>query len=370
MDISATRGSAGEERSRVMRRIADPFSEIRLTGVHTICGANYWSRFPVTRLVLDIGAFDDISSAEVPAASAALVRALPGLVEHHCSVGERGGFVTRLNRGTYAAHIIEHVALELQAMIGHGVGFGRARGGERPGEYVVIIEHRHSVVGRRAALFALELVQRAFAGSELPVAEMTAALTVAAEQPDEARVAARVACAITGSGPRALVRAALAARLRAPGRVLDIPPRQLLREGLPYRSSRLAVILGSALDDVPVYYREAGRAERLLSVIADGVSGDGVVILPAHEQAVRERLEAAGVAVAVFAQNGDRLRNHGAAATARIRRNRIEIVSAAGGTGYVPLVTRQSPAIQLVVELARSLLEQPVRGGGTDVQTA
>ena len=74
-----------------------------------------------------VGAFDDISFAEVPGFTERLLAALPGLVEHRCSVGERGGFVARLRRGTYAPHVGEHVALELQTMIGHEVGYGRAR---------------------------------------------------------------------------------------------------------------------------------------------------------------------------------------------------------------------------------------------------
>ena len=45
--------------------------------------------------------------------------------------------------GTYAPHIIEHVALELQTMIGHDVGYGRTRGGDVEGEYTLVFEHVH-----------------------------------------------------------------------------------------------------------------------------------------------------------------------------------------------------------------------------------
>jgi len=90
-----------------------------------------------------VGAYEHISSADVPGVVDQLVAALPGLIEHECSIGERGGFVTRLRRGTYAPHIVEHVALELQTMIGHDVGFGRTRGGDVEGEYTIVFEHRH-----------------------------------------------------------------------------------------------------------------------------------------------------------------------------------------------------------------------------------
>ncbi|HEX2187869.1 MAG TPA: hypothetical protein VHG51_03175, partial [Longimicrobiaceae bacterium] len=113
--------------------LPDPFSEIRLVALRSIRGASFWSRRPVTRLDLVPGEYDEISSAQVPGFTEALLEALPGLWEHRCSVGERGGFVTRLRGGTYAPHVVEHVGLALQNLAGHDVGYGRARGGDRPG---------------------------------------------------------------------------------------------------------------------------------------------------------------------------------------------------------------------------------------------
>ena len=49
------------------------------------------------------------------------------MIEHRCSIGERGGFFERLRRGTYLAHILEHVTLELQGLAGSPLGYGRAR---------------------------------------------------------------------------------------------------------------------------------------------------------------------------------------------------------------------------------------------------
>ena len=40
---------------------------------------------------------------------------LPGLHDHQCSRGRDGGFVERLVEGTWAGHVVEHVALELAA---------------------------------------------------------------------------------------------------------------------------------------------------------------------------------------------------------------------------------------------------------------
>src|SRR5918911_842488 len=155
-----------------------------MTALQALRGANYWSARPVTRMDVTLGAYEDISSAQAPGFTEALRAALPGLVEHRCSIGERGGFITRLRRGTYAPHIIEHIALELQSMIGHDVGYGRTRGGDEPGEYTLVFEHVHEGVGLRAAALALATVQRAYAGTLDSVAAAVDELAAIARTPD------------------------------------------------------------------------------------------------------------------------------------------------------------------------------------------
>ena len=66
---------------------------------------------------------------------------VPTMIEHRCSVGERGGFFERLRRGTWQGHIVEHVALELQTLAGSEVGFGRTRETLEEGVYKVAIEY-------------------------------------------------------------------------------------------------------------------------------------------------------------------------------------------------------------------------------------
>src|SRR5688500_11136875 len=73
---------------------------------------------------------------------------LPTLIEHRCSVGERGGFFQRLERGTYLAHILEHVTLELQTLSGTPVGYGKARETSQQGVYKVAIRYIEEDLGR------------------------------------------------------------------------------------------------------------------------------------------------------------------------------------------------------------------------------
>src|SRR5205823_4215179 len=80
---------------------------------------------------------------------------------HRCSVGERGGFFERLRRGTYQAHILEHVTLELQTLAGTEVGFGRARETSEEGVYKVAIEYESEELARACLEAARQLLHAA-----------------------------------------------------------------------------------------------------------------------------------------------------------------------------------------------------------------
>jgi hypothetical protein len=284
----------------------DPHDDIRLVALRSLRGANFWSRRPVTRLDLAIGEYDEISSAEVEGFTDTLIRALPGLWEHRCSIGERGGFVTRLRRGTYAPHIVEHVGLELQTMIGHDVGYGRARGGDRPGEYTVVFEHEHAEVGLRSAALALEIVQKALAGELDTVDYAVAELQSLAASPDVPALRQKVLCGITGGGDRAAVRAELGKRgIGDDELVVDLAPAYLLNAGLPYSRSEIAVILDARPTDVPERYQDEERAQQLVSVVADAVVRNGIVVCPAKEWEVQDRVRDARCRVAVFSTRDD-----------------------------------------------------------------
>ncbi len=56
-------------------------------------------------------------------------------------------------------HILEHVAIELQAIAGHQVSFGKTRGADLPGLYHVVFEYEQQTVGLEAAAFAMRLLR-------------------------------------------------------------------------------------------------------------------------------------------------------------------------------------------------------------------
>jgi cyanophycin synthetase len=278
----------------------DAFTELRPLSLRLIRGPNYWAMRPLVRFDLSVGAYDEIASDDVPGVRDALLAALPPLAEHTCSIGERGGFVQRLTRGTYAPHIVEHVSLALQELAGQDVHFGRARGGGRPGTYVVVVAYAHPGVGRRSLSHALELVQHAFSGTLTPDHARAAveALRLVADapphgedRPPESPVL--VAAGVTGGDPA--VRAAAARALRdagaadlAPdGTVCAVAPSALLADGLPYKRSRVAVVCDAEPGpDVHDAYCERDRAVRLMTTPLDALAPGGVAVVPAGDEEI------------------------------------------------------------------------------------
>ncbi|HEY7422958.1 MAG TPA: Mur ligase family protein [Gemmataceae bacterium] len=116
--------------------------------IRVLNGPNIWANFPVLEAWVDLGALKDSPSDELPGFNDRLKAWLPSLIEHRCSVGSRGGFFERLRRGTWQAHILEHVALELQSLAGTEVGFGRTRETSEDGVYKVALEFEYEELGR------------------------------------------------------------------------------------------------------------------------------------------------------------------------------------------------------------------------------
>ena len=119
-------------------------------------GPSIWANFPVLEAWVDLGDLDKPSN-EFPGFNDRLMAWMPTMIEHRCSIGQRGGFFQRLRNGTYLGHILEHVTLELQSLAGTEVGFGKARETSEKGVYKVIIEYVEETVGRECLAVAREL---------------------------------------------------------------------------------------------------------------------------------------------------------------------------------------------------------------------
>ena len=153
-----------------------PGFRIEFLSIRHIGGPNMWTYDPVLEALVDIGELEDHPSDRLPGFADRLAAWLPGLVEHRCSYDERGGFLRRLVEGTWPAHIMEHVTLELQSMAGLDGGFGRARETSRRGVYKVIVTCWEKEVTRFALESARDLVLAAIHDDPFDVAETVAEL--------------------------------------------------------------------------------------------------------------------------------------------------------------------------------------------------
>lgn len=131
---------------------------MRILKVLALRGPNIWSRHTVLEAWVELGPLKDISSASFPGFNDRLMKWLPSMIEHRCSVGERGGFFQRLRWGTYLAHTLEHTTLELETLAGTPVGYGRARETSQEGLFKVAIRYQEEALGRACLDTARDLL--------------------------------------------------------------------------------------------------------------------------------------------------------------------------------------------------------------------
>jgi cyanophycin synthetase len=151
--------AAGDERGR--RRTEEmprARPDLKILEAQVFRGPNYYSYEPSVRLLVDLGTLEHWPSNTLPGFNEAVLEMLPGLADHTCSVGRRGGFVERLEDGTWLGHVAEHVALELQRETGSHVYRGKTRGVGTPGVYNVIYGYSEEQVGLAAGKLAVRVV--------------------------------------------------------------------------------------------------------------------------------------------------------------------------------------------------------------------
>ncbi len=142
---------------------------VRVLKKRVVHGPNPWSRLPVVRMVVDIGALEQLPSDRIAGFPERLLATLPGLAMHTCGSGQPGGFGARVVEGTWMGHIVEHVALELQRASGGRPTRGKTRAAGEPGTYDIIFAFDDEQVGSRAGDAAVELVNGLIVGERAAV---------------------------------------------------------------------------------------------------------------------------------------------------------------------------------------------------------
>ncbi len=147
-------------------------TNIQFLKILSLRGPNLWTYHPVLEAWVDIGDLEDYPSNTLPGFVDRLCDWLPTLQDHGCCYGEPGGFIKRLHDGTWTAHILEHVTLELQNLAGMPGSFGKARETGVRGIYKVAVRASHEEVTRACLDTARDLITAAIEDNpfDLPAA--------------------------------------------------------------------------------------------------------------------------------------------------------------------------------------------------------
>ena len=177
------------------------FNDIQLLRINYLRGPNIWTYRPVLEVWLDLGDLENHPSHQIPGLNERLTAWLPALIEHHCGVGERGGFLQRLQEGTWCGHVLEHIVIELLNLAGMPTGFGQTRSTSVHGVYRMVFRARDEQVARMALAQGHRLIMAAINDEPFDV---QAAVAKVRTEVDDRYLGPSTACIVTAATDRGI----------------------------------------------------------------------------------------------------------------------------------------------------------------------
>ena len=140
---------------------------MKIDKIQALRGPNIWSvqRKKLIQMRLDLEEMEQFPTNKIDGFRERIEAMFPTMIEHRCSEGVRGGFFSRIERGTWMGHVIEHIALEIQTLAGMETGFGRTRETKTPGIYNVVFSYTEENVGMFAAESSVAIAEALIAGT-------------------------------------------------------------------------------------------------------------------------------------------------------------------------------------------------------------
>ena len=369
--------------------------------LHTMIlrGPNIWTYKPVLEAWVDLGVLEDYPSNKLPGFPERLEAWLPTLIEHRCTIGERGGFLKRVHDGTWCGHILEHVTLELLSLCGRPSGFGRARDHDRRGYYKVVVSCPEETLTRACLATAHALIRAAIDDAPFDVATRVAELKAIAEAhapsprdlPFGKEDAAGLPIAfVTGTRGRAALAGLIARLLQAAGlrtglanaegvrvdgqpvadlpgtswrgarellfqpglqaAVCDVPPRTIVTEGIAFERCLVGVV--TDVGDMPElaghFIDDAEARYKVVRCAVDIVLPQGAAVLNADDAQVADMARLCDGDVIFFGASPDSpvLAAHRAAGKRTVTLHEGQIVLATGDDARAvgPLPALPAPA--------------------------
>lgn len=154
---------------------------IEIKELRALRGPNRYTRHSTIFMVVDIKDYESQPSDKIEGFSDRLTALIPTLQEHGCSIGTPGGFIQRLQKGTWAGHIIEHIAIELQCLAGMHIGYGKTFETSKEGHYIVAFRYRVESAGLKAAKEAVSLFEAVVDGKSFDISKVVSDLKVLRE---------------------------------------------------------------------------------------------------------------------------------------------------------------------------------------------
>ncbi len=180
------------------------FDDIQLLRINYLRGPNLWTYRPVLESWLDLGRLEDFPSNAIEGFTERLTTLLPALIEHHCGVGERGGFIQRLNEGTWAGHVLEHVVIELLNLAGMPTGFGQTRSTSKHGVYRMVFRARDEQVARAALAEGHRLLMAAINNDPFTPDDVQKSVDVVKGQVEDCYLGPSTACIVGAATDRGI----------------------------------------------------------------------------------------------------------------------------------------------------------------------
>jgi cyanophycin synthetase len=134
---------------------------MKILGIQVLRGPNIWSinRKKLIQMRLDLEDMEQRPTNLIDGFRERIEKLIPSLYSHRCSKSAPGGFLLRVEEGTWMGHVIEHIALEIQTLAGMDTGFGRTRQTKTDGIYNVVFSYTEEKAGVFAAESAVRIAE-------------------------------------------------------------------------------------------------------------------------------------------------------------------------------------------------------------------
>jgi len=134
-------------------------------------GPNYWSvkHHKLIQMRVDLAPLQEAQTNKIDGFTDRLKALLPSLYNHCCNEGLAGGFLKQVEGGVTLAHVIEHVAVEMQTLAGINACFGMTKETDKPGQYYVVFQYAEEDEGIYTAKAAVNVSEALANGTDYSI---------------------------------------------------------------------------------------------------------------------------------------------------------------------------------------------------------